>query len=315
MNKNILFIDSAHPLLENQLKKLGFKCDYFPLFKRDDYKKIIKDYTGIIIRSKIKLDKDFLIQAKQLKFIARVGAGMENIDTEYAASKKIVCLNAPEGNRDAVGEHAVAMLLALFNNLLNADAEVRRGIWLREKNRGHEIGGKTVGIIGYGNTGSAFGNKLKGFNCKIMAYDKYKKGFGNNFVKEVSKTELFKKAEIVSIHVPLTDETQYMVNKQFINNFSNEFYLINTSRGKVVNTSDLVNALQSGKIKGACLDVLEYEGNSFENLHKGNFPEPFKYLVQMHNTVLSPHIAGLTYQSYYKLSEILIKKIKNLNLI
>ncbi len=312
MNK-ILFIDTAHPLLSEELEKLGFGCDYFPQYQTyDDFKKIIGDYYGIIIRSKIRLDKEILSQARKLKFIARVGAGMENIDTGFAGTMGIACLNAPEGNRDAVGEHAVGMLLTLFNNLIKADGEVRRGIWLREENRGLEIGGKTIGIIGYGNTGSAFAKKLKGFDCNIMAYDKYKSGFGNEYVKEVALSEIFKHSQVVSLHVPLTAETGYMVNKEFIDNFKNDIYLINTSRGKVVNTAHLANALEKGKVKGACLDVLEYEGLSFENLNDENMPLPFRKLAQMQNVVLSPHIAGWTHESHYKLAATLVKKIKEI---
>ncbi len=313
MQRKILFIDTAHPLLSEELEKAGFQCDFFPQYNTTgQFKGIIGEYTGVIIRSKIKLDKEILSNAAQLKFIARVGAGMENIDVSYAESKGIACLNAPEGNRDAVGEQAVGMLLALFNNLLKADAEVRRGIWLREENRGLEIGGKIIGIIGYGNTGSAFAKKLRGFDCDILAYDKYKTGFGNDFVNEVAMTEIFEKAQVVSLHVPLTAETKYLADGHFFERFKNDIYLINTSRGKVVNTAHLVEALEKGKIKGACLDVLEYEGLSFENLNNESLPEPFRKLVKMQNVVLSPHIAGWTRESHYKLAATLVKKIKEI---
>ncbi len=289
---------------------MGFQCDFFAAYGRNELKKIAVDYTGIIIRSKIKLDSDFLSHAAKLRFIGRVGAGMENIDTHYAEQKGIVCLNAPEGNRDAVGEQAVGMLLALFDNLLKADAEVRKGVWLREENRGLEIGGKTIGIIGYGNTGSSFARKLRGFDAHVLSFDKYKTGFGNEFVAEVSLATLFEKSEIVSLHVPLTEETHSMINADFLNRFKNNIYLINTSRGKVVNTADLVQALEAGKVRGACLDVLEYEGLSFENLEKENLPEPFQKLTAMQNVILSPHIAGWTHQSLYKLGAVLAEKVK-----
>ncbi len=313
MQRKILFIDTAHPLLREELEKEGFQCDYFPQYHSlEQYKEIIDDYTGVIIRSKIKLDKEILSQARKLKFIGRVGAGMENIDVQYASRRGIICLNAPEGNRDAVGEHALGMLLALFNNIVKADAEVRRGIWLREENRGLEIGGKTIGIIGFGNTGSAFAKKLQGFGCDILAYDKYKSGFGNTLVREASLDEIFRKAYVVSLHVPLTHETEYLVDDTFIHNFKNSIYLINTSRGKVVNTAHLVEALEKGKVKGACLDVLEYEGLSFENLNNENLPLPFRKLAGMQNVVLSPHIAGWTHESHYKLALTLVNKIKEI---
>ncbi len=315
MHPKVLFIDTAHPYLRQQLEQMGFLCDFFPGYTRNDFLKVADEYTGIIIRSKIKLDREFLEKATKLKFIGRVGAGMENIDTAFAQKKGIACLNAPEGNRDAVGEHAVGMLLALFNNLIKADGEVRKGIWLREENRGVEIGGKTVGIIGYGNTGSAFAKKLKGFDARLLAYDKYKTGFGNDYVSEVSLNTLFQEADIVSLHVPLTDETTYMVNSSFIDRFKKPFYLINTSRGKVTDTAALTDALEKGKILGACLDVLEYEGLSFENLSINQLPEPFFKLTKMNNVVLSPHIAGWTHESHYKLAAVLVKKIKKLTII
>ncbi len=309
MKKKVLFVDTAHPVLRQELEKMGFQCDFFPTYSRNEFEKIVGDYTGIIIRSKIKLDSHFLSHAAKLRFIGRVGAGMENIDTVFAAQKGIVCLNAPEGNRDAVGEQAVGMLLALFNNLIKADAEVRKGIWLREENRGLEIGGKTIGILGYGNTGSSFARKLRGFDVHILAYDKYKTGFGNAFVTEVSLETLFEKAEIISLHVPLTEETRYMVNTGFFRRFKHPIYLINTSRGKVVDTAALVQALETGKVRGACLDVLEYEGLSFENLEKESLPEPFQKLTTMQNVLLSPHIAGWTHQSLYKLGAVLAEKV------
>ena len=216
----ILFIDTAHPVLKTLLEGEGFICDYFSDFTRDNFKSIASNYTGIIIRSKIKLDRDFLQHCSMLKFIARVGAGMENIDIDYAAANNITCINAPEGNRDAVGEQAIGMLLCLFNRLLIADPEVRKGIWIREGNRGYEIGGKTIGLIGYGNTGSATAKKLSGFDCKILAYDKYKSGFSNDYVTEASLEQILEEADILSLHIPLTEETRYIVDSKFLNSFS-----------------------------------------------------------------------------------------------
>ncbi len=311
--RKVLFIDQAHPLLMQELENDGFQCDYFPDYGREELKMISQDYTGIIIRSKIKLDRDFLKNCSKLRFIGRVGAGMENIDLEFAQSKGISCLNAPEGNRDAVAEQAVGMLLALFNNLLVADKEVRQGLWNREKNRGTELGGKTVGIIGYGNTGSAFARRLSGFGVEVLAYDKYKSNYSDGFVTESAMDALFEKSDILSLHVPLTQETDYLVDNAFLNRFRKNIYLVNTSRGKVVKTADLVDALQSGKVKGACLDVLEYEGLSYENLDSGMLPDDFVKLAAMKNVILSPHIAGWTHESLVKLAETIVEKIRKLD--
>ncbi len=310
--KKVLFIDSTHPSLPEGLEKLGFQCDYFPDYQRTNFKQIMGEYTGVIIRSKIKLDREMLEVAKNLRFIGRVGAGMENIDTAFAEKQGIRCLNAPEGNRSAVGEHAVGMLLMLFNNLKKGDTEVRRGLWLREENRGIEIEGKTVGIVGYGNMGSAFAEKISGFGARVIAYDKYKSGFSNRFVTEVSLDELFWQTDILSLHVPLTKETLFMVTLDFINKFEKDIWLINTSRGKVVKTAHLVDALKSGKVKGACLDVLEYEGLSFENLDAKALPKAFTELVKMQNVVLSPHVAGWTHESNRKLATTIVEKVKQL---
>jgi len=245
----VLFIDTTHPKLPSMLEEAGFKVVHFYENNSDELKNIASQFIGFIIRSKFKMDEDILQYASNLKFIGRVGAGMENIDIEYADKKGIVCFNAPEGNRDAVGEQAIAMLLALFNNLLTADAEVRKGIWKREENRGIEIGGKTVGIIGYGNTGGAFARKLSGFNVKVLAYDKYKSDFSDEYVKESDLREIFEDADIVSFHIPLTEETQFMANENFFNSFTKEVFVINTSRGKILKTDDLLRSLKSGKVK------------------------------------------------------------------
>ena len=271
--------------------------------------KELHNYEGIVIRSRFKLDKEIIDKGKNLKFIARAGAGMENIDVAYAESKGIKCLHAPEGNRDAVGEHAIGMLLSLLNNLPRADKEVRNGIWIREGNRGTEIQGKTVGIIGYGNMGSAFAQRLKGFGVTVIAYDKYKKNFSDEYAKEATMEELFEKADIVSLHLPLTDETHYIANNNFFKKFKKNIYLINTARGENVKTDDLVENLKSGKVQGACLDVLEYESVSFEALDPNKMPEPFKYLIQSDKVILTPHIAGWTFESHEKIAETLVRKI------
>jgi D-3-phosphoglycerate dehydrogenase / 2-oxoglutarate reductase len=310
--QKVLLIDTVHPALNEILSSKGMLCDLDNTSSKEEILLKIQHYVGIVIRSRFKIDKDFLDKAKHLKFIARAGAGMENIDVPYAESLGIKCIHAPEGNRDAVGEHALGMLLMLFNNLKKADAEVRNGIWKREENRGHELKGKTVGIIGYGNMGSAFAQRLKGFDVEVLVFDKYKKNFGNEFIKESTLEELFEKADVLSLHIPLTDETKYMVNAAFFNSFKKPIYVINTARGKVLNTADLVEAIKNKKVLGACLDVLEYENVSFENIDAEKLPEPYKYLIKSDRVILSPHIAGWTFESHVKISEVLAEKILNL---
>lgn len=307
----VLLIDTVHPLLNEILKSKNIICELDNVSSKEEILTKINNYIGIVIRSRFKIDKEFLNKAKHLKFIARAGAGMENIDVTYAESLGIKCLHAPEGNKDAVAEHALAMLLMLFNNLKRADSEVRKGIWKREENRGYELKGKTVGIIGYGNMGSAFAQRLIGFDVNILAYDKYKTKFGNQYVKESTLDEIFEKSDVVSLHVPLTEETKYMVNSAFLNSFKKSIYLINTARGKVLNTADLVQAIFNKKVLGACLDVIEYESVSFENIDTANFPEPFKQLISLENVILSPHIAGWTFESHVKISKVLAEKILN----
>ncbi|MBT8259816.1 MAG: hydroxyacid dehydrogenase, partial [Bacteroidia bacterium] len=267
-------------------------------------------YDGFIIRSRFKIDKSFLDKATNLKFIGRVGAGLENIDCDYAESKGIKLIAAPEGNRNAVGEHALGMLLSLFNKLNSADQEVRQGLWKLEKNRGIELDGKTVGIIGYGNTGKAFAKKLRGFDVEVIFYD-IKDNLENKNAKQVSLTELQLRADVLSLHIPETELTIKMVDKTFINSFKKPFWLLNTARGKSVITQDLVEALQSKKILGAGLDVLEYEKSSFEDMFTENqLPEAFQYIVTADNVILSPHIAGWTVESKIKLAQTIVDKIK-----
>ena len=300
----ILFIDTVHPLLKQELEKENHICDSAYNKSKTEIQQIISNYQGIIIRSRFKIDKQFIDCGSNLKFIARAGSGLENIDVEYAENKNIHCYNAAEGNRQAVAEHALGMLLSLFNNLNNADQEVREGKWERERNRGIELAGKTVGIIGYGNNGSAFAEVLKGFNVKILAYDKYL----TNYPQKSSMETINKEADIISLHVPLTDETTYLVDDNFIKRFVKNFYLINTARGKCVNTKNLVKALENKKVKGACLDVLEYEKTSFENLSKDGLTSDMQYLMNAKNTILSPHIAGWTAESNVKIAEVLLNK-------
>lgn len=310
----ILFVDTVHPLLKKQLTASGHQCDEGYQQSRAEVLQHIQPYDGVVIRSRIHIDKELIDHAKALRFIARAGAGMENIDVAYAESKGIKCLNAPEGNRNAVAEHALGMLLSLFNNLVVADKEVRNGEWQRERNRGIELDGKTVGIIGYGNMGSAFAKKLAGFDCEVLAYDKYKTGFGNGHVKESSPEEIFEKADVVSLHVPLTPETTFMVNDQFIQRFKNNIYVINTARGLCLRTSDLVKNMKAGKVLGACLDVNEYEDSSFEKTgeQEAKADEAWEYLLASDSVVLSPHIAGWTYESNEKMARVLFEKIEKL---
>jgi D-3-phosphoglycerate dehydrogenase len=308
----IAFIDSVHPSLQKELEAAGFRCDMLYTLTNEEIISRLPEYDGAVIRSKFRIEKTIIDEAAKLKCIARAGAGMENIDVDYAESKGIRCLHAPEGNRDAVGEQAIAMLLMLFNNLLRADREVRQGKWIREGNRGIELMGRTVGIIGYGNMGSAFAQRLKGFGVKVLAYDKYKKGFGDDHVKESSLEEIFTEADVLSLHVPLTEETRYMVNDEFINKFRKNIYIINTARGKVLKTDDLVKSLRTGRVAGACLDVLEYEAVSFENIEAAKLPEAFQYLIASDRVVLSPHIAGWTHESNEKIALALAGKIKKI---
>jgi len=310
----ILFIDSNHSVLHETLQKAGHICDLNYNWAKEEIEKNIHLYDGLVIRSKIKITKEIIEKAVGLKFIARAGAGMENIDVAYAESKGIKCLHAPEGNKDAVAEHAIAMLLGLFNNICKADKEVREGKWIREGNRGVELFDKTIGIIGYGNMGSAFAQRLKGFGVNVLVYDKYLKNFGNDFIKETKLEEIFDKADILSLHTPLTDETHYLINDSFINKFKKNIYIINTARGKCLKTADLVKNIKSGKVLGVCLDVLEYEAVSFENINSPTLPEPFQYLINSDKVILSPHIAGWTHESNERIAKILVQKIINLNL-
>jgi D-3-phosphoglycerate dehydrogenase len=305
----ILHLDTNHSLLINQLNDLGFTNREDYTSSKEDVEAKIHEYDGIVIRSRFTIDKQFLDKATNLKFIGRVGAGLENIDCDYAESKGVYLISAPEGNRNAVGEHALGMLLSLFNKLNKADKEVRQGKWLREDNRGIELNGKTVGLIGYGNMGKAFALKLKGFDVEVLCYD-IKLNIGDENARQVSLKELQEKADVLSLHTPQTLLTTNMVNEAFISQFKKSFWLINTARGKSVVTSDLVEALKSGKILGAGLDVLEYEKASFENLFSSEMPQAFEYLIQAENVLLTPHVAGWTIESKEKLAQTIVDKIK-----
>lgn len=309
-NIKILHIDSNHPTLWEQLEQAGFTNEADYTGTKEEIEAKITGYNGIVIRSRFTIDKIFLDKAVNLQFIARVGAGLESIDCGYAEQKGIHLIAAPEGNRNAVGEQALGMLLSLFNNFNKADMEIREGKWIREGNRGYELDGKTVGIIGYGNMGKAFAKKLRGFDAEVLCYD-IKPMAGDANAKQVTLEELQQKADVVSLHTPWTPETDKMVNTGFINAFAKPFWLVNTARGKSVVTKDLAAALQSGKIKGAALDVLEYEKLSFEQLftNKATPPE-FQYLLDADNVLLTPHVAGWTFESHIKLAQVIADKIK-----
>lgn len=307
---NILHIDSNHPLLLDQLQEIGFTNHQDFTSSKEEIEAKIQHYHGIVIRSRFKIDKQFIDKATQLQFIARVGAGLESIDCDYASQKNIKLIAAPEGNSNAVGEHAIGMLLSLFNNLNQANVEVKSGQWNRESNRGHELKGKTIGIIGYGNMGKAFAKKLQGFEVTVLCYD-ILETVGDKYAIQVPLSELQQKADVVSLHTPWNPTTDKMIDAQFIQAFAKPFWLINTARGNSVVTADLVAGLKSGKICGAGLDVLEYEKASFETIYQDNLSEDFNYLCQANNVLLTPHIAGWTVESHQKLAQVIVDKIKN----
>ncbi|KPM32330.1 Phosphoglycerate dehydrogenase [Croceitalea dokdonensis DOKDO 023] len=306
----ILHLDANHPLLMQEFAKLGFINHEDYQSSKEEVEAKIADYEGIIIRSRFTIDRDFLDKAINLKFIGRVGAGLENIDVRYAQENGVFLAAAPEGNRNAVGEHTLGMLLSLFNKLNKGHQEIRKGIWDREGNRGEELDGKTVGIIGYGNMGKAFAKKLRGFDVEVICYD-ILGGVGDDNARQVGILELQQKSDVISLHVPQTQMTIGMVNTEFIHAFQKPFWLLNTARGKCVVTKDLVGALKSEKILGAGLDVLEYEKKSFDF---GDFfshkPKPFKYLRKAKNVILCPHVAGWTKESHQKLAQTIVDKVK-----
>lgn len=306
----ILHLDSNHPILLEALEKEGFTNEMDFTSSKEIIESKINDYDGIIIRSRFKIDRTFLDKAAHLKFIARVGAGLESIDCEYAAQKNIELISAPQGNRNAVGEHTLGMLLSLFNKINQADKSVKSGKWEREKHRGFELEGKTVGIIGYGNMGKSFAKKLKGFDVNEVLFYDVQSGLEDENAKQVFLEELQQKADILSLHTPWTPLTDRMINTDFINQFAKPFWLINTARGKNVVTKDLVEALKSGKILGAGLDVLEYEKLSFEKMDLEKIPEELRYLFEADNVILSPHIAGWTFESHKKLAQTIADKIR-----
>ena len=302
----ILLLDKNHPLITEQLLSKNFILEEDFTSSYQEICSKIQNYDGVIIRSRIPLDKNFLEQGKNLKFIARVGAGMENIDIPVAEKLGIKLINSPEGNRDSVAEHVVGMLLILMNRLFIASNQVKNGIWLREENRGDELLGKTVGLIGYGNMGKATAKRLYGFGCNVIFHD-ILPNLSDEFATQVSLEELKENAEVLSLHIPLNEETNYLIDEKFISEMKNNFYFVNTARGKNVKTKYLVDALRSGKVKGACLDVLEYEKSSFEKLESEN--DDLNFLLNSEKAIVTPHIAGWTHQSKQKLAQVIVDKI------
>lgn len=308
--RKVLIIDNVHPYLKNRLEELNFEVEVDRESPLDVLEAKIPEYFGLVIRSRIQLTADFFDKATGLAFVARNGVGVEHIDLEAAAKRNITVFTSPEGSRDAVGEHTLGLLLTLMNNLARADRQVRQAQWLREPNRGYEIKGKTVGIIGYGNMGNAFAQRLQGFEVKVMAYDKFKKDYGNAYATAEGLDTIFKESDIVSLHIPYMPENHHFVDAAFLSQFKKPIYIINTARGLVLNTADLVDALKSGKVLGAALDVLEYEESSFEKLNLAAPPAPLKYLLEAENTVLSPHVGGWTYESKEGHARVLAAKIE-----
>ena len=309
MKNSILIVDDIHQLFIERAEKLGYHCDYQPLITPGQALEIIGGYAGLVMRSKFKLNREYIDAGKNLRFVCRAGAGMDNIDEEYAIQKGITLINAPQGNADAVGEHAVGMLLSLMNNFNNADMQVRSGTWDREANRGYELKRKTVGIIGYGFMGHSFAHKLSGFGVDVIAYDKYKTGFTDQYAREASMEEIVKHSDVLSLHIPLTAETMGLVNEEYLLHFKKPIFLINTSRGQAVKTSAVLKAIQQGRILGAGLDVLETE--RFPALAE---QEWFNELRQSKKVILTPHIAGWTFESYRKISEVMAGKLEVLSL-
>jgi len=304
---NCLIIDDLHPAIFPILTEIGIEVDYKPEIKREEVLKVVGNFEGIVVRSKLKLDKDFFKYATRLKYIARAGSGKDNIDTDEADLLGIKILNAPEGNRDAVAEHTMGMLLNLLNNIKVSDIQVRKRIWNREANRGTELGHKTVAIIGYGNTGRSFSKRLIGFGCKVLFYDINLMKTPEVGANEASLEMIFTEADILSLHIPLNDNNKHLVTETFINKFAKPFWFLNTSRGELVNTYDLIRALKSNKILGVGLDVFENEKlETYTEKEKNEFEE----LASLPNVIFSPHIAGWTHESYLKISEVLGSKIR-----
>ena len=311
-SRRVIFIDNTYPFLFQRLTELGFSCESHYSTAREEILDQLSDCFGLVLRSRLRIDAEMLNKGKNLAFVARSGVGLEHIDLETAAQLGIQVLSSPEGSRDTVAEHAIGMLLMLMNNLGLADRQIREGNWVRAANRGIEIKGKTIGIIGYGNMGSAFAQKISGFGARLIAYDKFKTNYGDDLVQEVELEQIWAEADIVTLHIPYLPENHYFVDDAFLQKFKKPIYLVNTARGTVLNTADLVKNLQSGKVLGAALDVFEYEEQSFENLKPADLPEPFQYLRRANNVVLTPHLAGSSLEANEGHARVLAQKIEKL---
>lgn len=314
VHRKVMFIDKTDPVLWEALEAQGYDCADYTSENREKIMQDLPGFFGLIVRSRIKLDREFLARAERLRFIGRSGVGLEHIDLPYAAERNILVLPSPEGSRDTVGEHAAGLLLCLMNHLARADRQVRRGEWIRAGNRATELKGKTVGIIGYGNMGTAFAQRLLGFDVRVLAYDKFKSGYGNEHAEAVDLPTLQAQADVISLHIPYLPENHYFVNDAFLEAFAKPIFLVNTARGLILETEALVRKLKSGKVLGAALDVIEYEEMSFVHLDPKKQPEAFQYLLQSDSVVLSPHIAGWSHESERGHALALVDKIAAIDL-
>ncbi len=308
----VLLLDEPHPFLSQRLRELGFNCRFLYQASKEEIEAELQDCYGIVLRSRIAIDRKLLDQAPALAFVARLGVGVEHIDVAYAEQKGIRVLTSPEGSRDTVAEHALGMLLMLMNHLGRADRQVRAGQWIRAGNRATELKGKTVGILGYGNMGTAFAQRLSGLGVRVIAYDKYKSDYGDAYAEAVDVETLWRESDVLSIHIPYMTSNHHFINGPFLEAFFKPIFLVNTARGTVLHTADLVQAMESGKVLGAALDVVEYEEMSFEALRPLELPEPFQYLVRSERTVLAPHIAGWSFESNEGHARVLADKIEHL---